>query len=111
MNTNKQSFLTVCFLALILLFSCQGNKKAEAGKETFSASTVEISIKGMTCTGCEQTIQAGLTGLEGIESVKATFTDGKAIVVFDPSKTDTLKMKDVITGKGYAVNKFTMALQ
>lgn len=107
MNTNKQRIFPAAFLALLILFSCQGNRKTGEAKETFTASTVEISIRGMTCTGCEQTIQAGISGLNGVESVKATFTDGKAIVVFDPGKTDTLKMKEVITGKGYTVNRFT----
>lgn len=107
MNTIKQRILPAGFLALLMLISCQGNRKDGAVKETFTASTVEISINGMTCTGCEQTIQAGISGLDGVESVKATFTDGKAVVVFDPGKADTVKMKEIITGKGYTVNKFT----
>ncbi len=106
-------FLYLIFFAMVVTaFSCRGRDGGASDKPGFEASAVEISIGGMTCTGCEQTIQSGIMKLEGVESVKATFTDGRAVVVFDPAKTDTLKMKEAVLSKGYTVNKFTeVALQ
>jgi len=91
----------------LMVNSCTGKSGNTTQSQNAETASVEISIKGMTCTGCEQTIQSGIMKLEGIESVKATFTDGRAIVVFDPAKTDTLEMKEAVLSKGYTVNKFT----
>jgi copper chaperone CopZ len=107
MNTSKLISLAAILCFVIVLIACKGKNTNVSANEKKTASTVEISIKGMSCTGCEQTIQTGIASLNGIQSVKATFTDGKAVVVYLPGKTDTVKMKEVITGKGYIVNKFT----
>jgi len=71
-----------------------------------NASLIELSIDGMTCTGCEQTIQNNIGKLEGIKSVKASFTTGTAIVEFFPDKVDTTKIKEAVTGSGYTFKKF-----
>lgn len=91
---------------VLLAISCSGNKQ-EKSSEQVVASFVEVNIEGMTCTGCEQTIQRRVGKLEGIKSIKATFTDGKAIIEYFPENVDTLKIKEAITGSGYIVKKFT----
>jgi len=68
---------------------------------------MEIKIEGMTCTACEQTIQRKVGKLEGIKSVTATFSDGRAIIEYFPGKADTLKIKDAISGSGYVVKKIS----
>jgi len=100
-------YSNLLFFALILLtLSCGGNKKDKL-PETGNASLVEVKIEGMTCTGCEQTIQRSVGNLEGIKSVKATFTDGRAIIEYYPSSVDTLGIKNAITGSGYKVINFS----
>ena len=74
-------------------------------------SFIEVSIGGMTCTGCEQTIQAGIGKLEGIKSVKASYVAGNALVEFYPGITDTVKIKTAITGSGYTVKNLFLSLQ
>ena len=93
------------FTLILLTLSCGGNKKDKL-PETISSSLVEVKIEGMTCTGCEQTIQRNVGKLEGIKSVTATFTNGRAVIEYYPGTVDTLKMKDAITGSGYKVIKF-----
>jgi copper chaperone CopZ len=95
-------------LALMFLISCNstGNKGA-AVKETAELKKVEVSITGMTCTGCEQTIQTNVMKVEGIKSVKATHTEGKALVEYDASQADTSEIRAAITGSGYRVNAFS----
>ena len=100
--------ILLLFTLILLIVSCGGNKKDKL-PETGSASLVEVKIEGMTCTGCEQTIQRNVGKLEGIKSVKATFTDGRAVIEYFPSMVDTLKIRDAITGSGYTVRSFTPA--
>jgi len=94
------------FTLILLTVSCGGNKKDKL-PETGNASVIEVKIEGMTCTGCEQTIQRNVGKLEGIKSVKATFTDGRAIIEYYPSSVDTLGIKNAITGSGYKVINFS----
>jgi len=94
-------------LPIIVLFAAACTGKAKKSGEVMAASGIEISIKGMTCTGCEQTIQANISKLEGVNSVKATFVDGKALVEYNPSLVDTAMMRKAVSGAGYTVNGFT----
>lgn len=94
-------FLTFCF-------SCGNAGNRDASKvEAASLKSVEVSIAGMTCTGCEQTIQTNVMKVEGIRSVKADFKEGRAIVQYDPGLADTSKIRTAITQKGYSVNSFS----
>ncbi|MBK9388879.1 MAG: heavy-metal-associated domain-containing protein [Bacteroidetes bacterium] len=105
----KHLFSVLLILTTLLLtVSCGGNKKDKSGEQA-TASFIEVKIEGMTCTACEQTIQRKVGKLEGIKSVRATFTDGRAIVEYFPSLVDTLKIRETITSSGYTVKSFTPA--
>ena len=98
---------TVLIVALAAV-SCNGSgKKAEKETVIQQASLVEVSIGGMTCLGCEQTIQNNVGKLEGIKSVKASFNAGNAIIEYFPATVDTVKIKEAISGSGYTVKKFS----
>lgn len=97
-------------ISLFLAFSCNnaGTKKSSAEvksavQENVKTVAVELSIKGMTCTGCEQTIQSGISGINGVKQVKATYKNGKAFVEFMPGIADTNLMKEKVTASGYIV--------
>lgn len=108
MNKYLITFRFLTFVGFLVLISCSGNgKKAQNDSLLQEASLIEVSIGGMTCLGCEQTIQNNISKLEGIKSVKASFTVGKAIVEFFPEKIDTIKIKEAVTGSGYTVKKFS----
>ena len=92
----------------VFLSSCSGNTDKKVQKDIVRELTsIEVSIKGMTCTGCEQTIQAAVSSLGGIQYIKASHTEGKAIVVFDKAVTDSTKIKEKINGKGYTATRVT----
>ena len=86
-----------------------GTKKNSAELVTVDSKNaksvaVELSIQGMTCTGCEQTIQTGINSIKGVKQVKADFKSGKAFVEFLPEIADTMKMKEKITASGYVIS-------
>ena len=98
-------YLTVLLIVLAVV-SCGKSKKRPDRDASMEKSLIEVSIGGMTCTGCEQSIQAGITKLEGIKSVKASYVAGNALVEYYPGITDTMKIKAAITGSGYTVKSF-----
>ncbi len=106
MSKNKLFTKLLLFAYLLIVVSCSGNgKKNEKTESVMEASLIEVSIGGMTCTGCEQTIQTVVGKLEGIKSVKASFTSGNALVEYYPEIVDSVKIRETITGTGYTVKK------
>lgn len=89
---------------------CPFAKKAEAKGCAMSASCshnskcadVNLSIKGMTCTGCEETITKALQADKGIiKVVSIDYKTGKATVCYDPAKLEPNKVVSLVTGAGY----------
>ncbi len=104
----QMRFLTV--FCLFLAFGCSnGSPKKSAPEvktavaEKLSVTALELTIQGMTCTGCEQTIQSGLSSVKGVKQVKANFKDGKAYVEIFPDLADTSKIKESISSSGYVL--------
>lgn len=94
---------------LIFIASCGGGKTREAKAEPAATTTIELTIGGMTCTGCENTIQTNLGKVPGIISVTASHLKGNAIIEYEPGKVDTLKIKEVVDGVGYTALKVSPA--
>jgi copper chaperone CopZ len=104
MKTLKKLSVLLVSAILLLSASCGTKGKKEVKEDSAPAlSRMEVSISGMSCTGCEQTVQASVLKLEGVKSVKAAFTTGKAIVDYDSKATDTSMIRSAITATGYKV--------
>lgn len=107
MYLKKLIYRFTVFIIVSVAVSCNGSgKKSEKETVMQQASLLEVSIGGMSCSGCEQTIQNNVGKLEGIKSVKASFTAGNAIIEYYPSIADTVKIKEAVTGSGYTFKKF-----
>lgn len=66
------------------------------------AQMIKISVKGMTCGGCESSIKACLEKIDGVVKVCAvSYKDDFAAVVIDPTKTKSEMLTTAITNKGY----------
>lgn len=61
-----------------------------------------ISIEGMTCTGCENSVKTALQKVEGVKNVVSiSHKDKTAVVCFDPKKCEPATLTKTITSKGY----------
>ena len=108
MYKEKLSGSFIFFVCILIAVSCSGNdKKTVKTGEIKEASIIEVSIGGMSCTGCEQTIQNNVGKLEGIKSVKASYTTGIAMIEYFQGMVDTTRIREAINSSGYTVNKFT----
>ena len=61
---------------------------------------LELSIEGMTCDHCAVSIEKNLAKLNGLESSKVSYPDGKATVEFDESKIDESSIIDTVNQTG-----------
>jgi copper chaperone CopZ len=107
----------ILFAFSLLLFACgsQGNKTESSKTEDeiatidpASLETIEIVVIGMTCGGCESTVQKAVGKLSGVQSVKASHSDSTALVTFDPGQIAFEAMKAAIIDKGYAVGDYSV---
>jgi copper chaperone CopZ len=100
--------ITIILFSAILLIAVSCNNKGKKSEKTDAdaLARIEVSINGMTCTGCEQNIQNNVSKLDGIKTVKAAYTVGKAIIEYNPEIVDTTKIRTAITQSGYSVAAF-----
>jgi len=65
--------------------------------------STSLTVTGMKCGGCENTVIVRLTALDGIESVKASFKDQQVDVIYDPAKIKLDEIEDAIAEAGFTV--------
>ncbi len=102
------SIVTVLSLLLLtfptyskFLFS---NSVASEIQEQDTNKTVELAVKGMTCTSCEMHIEGEVKKLPGVSFVKASYEKGSAVIKYDDRKVNKEKIIATINGTGYSVD-------
>jgi mercuric ion transport protein len=113
----KNSFIWICIIA-IMLFACKAKTTESVVSESSKASDLiinpdalvemDLSVEGMTCTGCENTINSGVSEIAGVVEVTSSFKDGKTLVKYDSTQTNIDKISQVINEKGYNVKGFAL---
>ncbi|WP_224744361.1 mercuric transport protein MerTP [Pontibacter aquaedesilientis] len=71
-----------------------------------TAKTVEFSISGMTCSGCEAHVEQEVFALDGILKAKASYDDSNTVVEYDSTKATVFSIKRAILKTGYEVTEF-----
>lgn len=93
------------FIALIAAFfaGCSGKSTSadKASAAVVANKTVTLSIEGMSCTDCENTIQQSVTKIAGVTQIKASHLDSTAVVSFDTTKTNLAAIGNAINDAGY----------
>ena len=105
----KKTFV-ILFAFILVLFSCKSgsNDSSTSGEQTADINPaalvlIDMDVNGMTCTGCENTIKTGLSGLAGVVEVEASHMDAKTFVMVDTSLTSPEEIAQMISSKGYEV--------
>jgi len=62
-----------------------------------------LSVTGMTCGGCVNSVQKVLAAVPGVKSVEVTLAPGQARVVCDPAQVDRATLVQAIIDAGFGV--------
>lgn len=62
-----------------------------------------LSVTGMTCGGCVNSVQKVLTALPGVQRVEVSLTPGQARVVVDPARIDRAALVQAVIDAGFGV--------
>ena len=65
--------------------------------------TINLGIKGMTCTSCEEHINHSVNQLNGIIKVKSSYENENTEIQFDNSKTTIEEIEKAVNSTGYSV--------
>jgi copper chaperone CopZ len=65
--------------------------------------TLQLTVTGMTCGGCESAVRRALQQVEGVEEVSASHAANLVGVTYDPDKVTRAMVKEKIEALGYDV--------
>lgn len=64
-------------------------------------ATATITVKGMTCGGCVNSVTKALKAVNGVQEAKVDLQGAKATVTFDDAKTTVVALKEAVEDAGY----------
>ncbi len=65
--------------------------------------SIELTVTGMKCGGCETNVSGALTALDGVSEVSASSKTNTVNITFDPEKTMLDDIKKAIAAAGFTV--------
>ena len=65
--------------------------------------TINLTVTGMKCGGCETNVVGKLTALADVESAVANFKENVVSVDFDADQIDVDELEEVIIAAGFGV--------
>ena len=94
-------------LSLMILFSCNNSSSADAVEKQALGELVEltIAVDGMTCSGCENTVNTQLLNFDGVVESKASHIEKNVTVKVDTLITSINELTTEIERVGYKVVK------
>jgi copper chaperone len=92
------SYAIVALVAVWLVGCTRDHEKVpEAG----NVVSREFAIEGMHCQGCADAITAALTAIPGVQSVRVSLAEKRAVVVAQESDVPTEKILAAVAAAGY----------
>ena len=67
------------------------------------SESLQLTVTGMTCGGCENAVRRAVSKLPGVEAVTADRSANLVGVEFDPSQVTPQAIRAEIEGIGYEV--------
>jgi len=104
MKLKKIFIVLLIVINVSIITSCTSSDKKSEKVIVVKESDIvreKIGVNGMTCVGCEVTLEENISKIEGVVSVKASHTEKEAIIEFDSTKTDINTITKTIKESGY----------
>lgn len=106
-NSGKNFILLLLLVTISLMFvACSSDEDNKV--EYIEASNIEkerIPVYGMTCVGCEVTLEKSISKEKGLVSVKASHKKEVVVIEYDKSKTNKEIIKNSIKNSGYKLTE------
>ncbi|HPD01168.1 MAG TPA: copper chaperone CopZ [Acetivibrio sp.] len=70
-----------------------------------SKEIANLTVSGMSCSHCENSIKKSVGSLEGVDSVNVDLKSKKVLVEYDTDKVNFETIIEIIEDQGYDVEK------
>ncbi len=109
----SKTFLSIITVFAVILLSFPGysyifypdSNKSSAAATAFGIHQLNLDIKGMTCTGCEEHVKYAVNQLEGVLQTEASFETGTASISYDQSVVSKEEVIAAVNETGYQVTR------
>jgi Cu+-exporting ATPase len=85
----------------LFLRACIESCSMTAVDEERSGSQVALSVQGMDCASCVAHVEKAAQQVIGVQACRVNLARGRAVVQFDPAKTNPEEIASAITDSGY----------
>ena len=72
-------------------------------RDAAMSETLQLTVTGMTCGGCENAVTRALGRVPGVEAVNASHQAARVEVTFDEHRVTPAILKERIEALGYSV--------
>ena len=100
-----RSLMILLLTSILCISHACSEKDSETIEEPGVTKTIILEVKGMTCTGCENSIIENLTKVDGVLEVTADHKTGSARVIADSAKVNETEMIKVLSDIGYQASR------
>lgn len=102
-------WLATLAVAALAFFPSYGGKLVSPPKGIAAAAaprleTVQLKLSGLSCEACASAIERRLAETPGVAQAKVDYPQGRAVVHYDPAKTDAPKLISAVKSAGYQVS-------
>lgn len=92
-------FSILTLYSLLVKYNIIKMKRANSDNKSINMNSIEITVKGMTCSHCKANVENNLKKISGIENVSADLVNNKVKISGDSIKLD--EVEKTITSLGY----------
>ena len=99
---SKKTYSLVLLVLFFLVTACTNSEnpeKIEIKKADIISQT--LGVDGMTCMGCEITLEKNVSEISGVVKVKASSDDKTMVVQYDKTKTNLSQIIRVVKEASY----------
>ncbi len=100
-----KKYYFIFILSLIFSACNMQTETKEIDKSKLELVELNIAVDGMTCEGCENTVQSVLLKLDGVGEVSASHTEKMVKVMVDTTITKKGQLEQAIDKVGYTIIK------
>lgn len=96
------------FILTLFILACNNSTNTtkdnpEASTGIAALKTIELRVTGMTCEGCEHSVETALTDVQGVVSAKASHLKEITVISYDTTKVKPELLAETINNLGYHV--------
>ncbi len=96
----KSVALLVVFVACAtILFAQEKPTQPATAQQTETLKVCTLKVSGMTCDGCAAAVKRVAKKVDGVTDADVSYEKGRAVVTFDPAKTNPDAIAKAVTKK------------